>query len=159
VEDKSLKMALDVFGEIRDIQSEISKCISLSGFQWSTCVKRVGSRPATTASFVEAGVIRPISNTTTILDKATDMAAPENMKAETLQVPDNAPTPQKDEIGQRAVEAAPAMEEERVLEPTMAQRANDHRWRGGDGRSVTIMSHRPGRGWRTGWRHLKSSNQ
>ena len=46
------------------------------------------------------------------------MAAPENMEAETLQAPDSAPTPQKDEIGQRGVEPAPTMEEERVLEPT-----------------------------------------
>jgi len=60
----------------------------------------------------------PISNTTTILDRATDMAAPKNMEAETLQETDSDPTPQKDEIGQRGVEAARAMEEERVLETT-----------------------------------------
>jgi hypothetical protein len=46
------------------------------------------------------------------------MAAPENMKVVTLQAPDSAPTPQKDETDQRVVVAAPAMEEERVLEPT-----------------------------------------
>ena len=46
------------------------------------------------------------------------MDAPENMEAETLQAPDSTPTPQKDETGQRGVEVAPAMQEERVLEPT-----------------------------------------
>jgi len=60
----------------------------------------------------------PISNTTTILDRATDMAAPKNVEAEILQAPDSAHTHQKDEIGQRDVGAAPAMEEERVLEST-----------------------------------------
>ena len=45
------------------------------------------------------------------MDKATDMAAPENMAAETLQASDSAPTLQKDETGQRGMEAAPAMEE------------------------------------------------
>ena len=60
----------------------------------------------------------PISNTTTIMDRATDKAAPENMEAETLQAPDSAPKPQKDETGQRGVEAATAMEEEPVLETT-----------------------------------------
>jgi len=40
------------------------------------------------------------------------------MEAETLQALDSAPTPQEDEIGQRGEEAAPAMEEERVLEPS-----------------------------------------
>jgi hypothetical protein len=39
----------------------------------------------------------PISNTTAIVDMATGIAAPENMEAETLQAPDSAPTPQKDE--------------------------------------------------------------
>ena len=33
--------------------------------------------------------------------------------------PDSVPTPQKDDIGQRGVETASAMEEERVLEPKM----------------------------------------
>jgi len=37
----------------------------------------------------------------TIVDRATAIAAPENMEAETLQAPDNTPTPQKDELGQR----------------------------------------------------------
>jgi hypothetical protein len=46
------------------------------------------------------------------------MAEPKHMEAETLQAPDSAPTPQKGEIGQRGVEAAPAMEKERVLETT-----------------------------------------
>ena len=46
------------------------------------------------------------------------MAAPKNMEAETLQETDSDPTPQKDEIGQRGLEAARAMEEERVLETT-----------------------------------------
>ena len=59
-----------------------------------------------------------ISNTTAIVDRATDVAAPENMEPDTLQTPDSAPTPQKDEIGQRGVEAALAMEEERVREST-----------------------------------------
>ena len=54
-----------------------------------------------------------------ILNRATDMAAPENMEAETLQEPDSAPTHQKNEIDQRGVEAIPIKEEERVLEPTM----------------------------------------
>ena len=53
-----------------------------------------------------------------ILNRATDMAAPENMEAETLQEPDSAPTHQKNEIDQRGVEAIPIKEEERVLEPT-----------------------------------------
>jgi len=80
--------------------------------------ERAESRPATTASWAEVAARGPISNTTTILDRATDMDAPENMEAETLQAPDSTPTPQKDETGQRGVEAAPAMEEEPVLEPT-----------------------------------------
>jgi len=41
----------------------------------------------------------PISYTTTIVDRATDMTKPENMEAETLQPPDSAPMPQKDETG------------------------------------------------------------
>jgi len=76
-----------------------------------------------------------------------------------LQAPHGAPKPQKDEIGQRGVEAIPAMEEERILETKRSQRANNHRWRGGDGRLVTTMLHGHGRACRTGWRHLKSSNQ
>jgi len=39
------------------------------------------------------------------------------METETLQALDNAPTPQRDEIGQRGMEVAPAMVEERVLGP------------------------------------------
>jgi len=60
----------------------------------------------------------PISNTTTTVDRATDITALKNMETETLRTPDSAPMPQEDEIGQRGEEAAPAMEEERVLEPT-----------------------------------------
>jgi hypothetical protein len=60
----------------------------------------------------------PISNTTTILNRATDMAATENMEAETLQAIDSAPTPRKDEIDQREVETARALEEERVMVTT-----------------------------------------
>jgi len=60
----------------------------------------------------------PISNATAKVDRATDIAAPENMEVETLQAPYSAPTPQEDDIGQRGEEAAPTMEEERVLEPT-----------------------------------------
>ena len=52
------------------------------------------------------------------MDRATDIAAPENMEAETLQAHDSAPTPQEDEIGQMGEEAVPVMEEERILEPT-----------------------------------------
>ena len=77
------------------------------------------SSPGTTASWVEVAARVPISNTTTILDRATDMAAPENMGTETLQGPDSAHTPQKDETGQRGVKTDPAMQEEPVLEPTM----------------------------------------
>jgi len=76
------------------------------------------SIPATTVSWAEVSARGPISNTTTIMDRTIDMAAPENMEAETLQAPDSAPTPQKDESGHRVVEAAPAMDEEPVLEPT-----------------------------------------
>ena len=76
------------------------------------------SRPATAASWAEVAARGPVSNTTTIVDRATDIAAPENMEAETLQASDSAPTPQEDEIGQRGEEAALAMKEERVLEPT-----------------------------------------
>jgi len=46
------------------------------------------------------------------------MAAPANMETETLHAPDSDPTPQKDEIDQRGVEAPAAMEQERVLEHT-----------------------------------------
>ena len=63
--------------------------------------ERAESKPATTASWAEVAARGPISNTTTIMDRATDMAAPENMEAETLQAPDSAPKPQKDETGQR----------------------------------------------------------
>ena len=49
------------------------------------------------------------------------MDAPENMEAEIMQAPDNAPTLQNDEIDERGVEAAPAMEEERALESTMGR--------------------------------------
>jgi len=49
----------------------------------------------------------PISNTTTIVDRATDIAAPENMEAETLRATDRDPTPQEDEIGQRGEDTAP----------------------------------------------------
>lgn len=41
------------------------------------------------------------------------------MEAETIQAHDSAPTAEKDEIGQRGVEAVPEMEEERVLETAM----------------------------------------
>jgi len=75
------------------------------------------SSPGTTASWVEVAARVPISNTTTILDRATDIAEPKNMEAEILQATVSARTPQKDELGQRGVEAAPEMEE-RVLEPT-----------------------------------------
>jgi len=75
-------------------------------------------RPTTTASWAEVATRGPISNTAPIVDRVTDMAAPENMEAETLQAADSAPTPQKEEIGERGVEGAPTMEEERVLEHT-----------------------------------------
>jgi len=101
----------------------------------------------------------PISNTTTILDRVTDMLAPKNKEAETLQVTDSAPTPQKGEIGQRGVEAAPQWRRSGYWKLQRSQRANDHRWRGGDGRSVTTMPHRPGRGCRKGWGHLKNKNK
>ena len=78
------------------------------------------SRPATTASWAEVAARRPISNTTPILGRATDMAAPNSMEVEKLQASDSTPTPQKNRIDQRGVEAAPAMEEEGVLEPTTA---------------------------------------
>ena len=48
------------------------------------------------------------------------MAAPNSMEVEKLQASDSTPTPQKNRIDQRGVEAAPAMEEEGVLEPTTA---------------------------------------
>ena len=38
--------------------------------------ERVESRPATTASLAEMAAKGPISNTTTIVDRATDIAAP-----------------------------------------------------------------------------------
>ena len=71
--------------------------------------ERAESRPATPASWVEVAATGPISNTTTIVNRATDTAASENIDAWTLQAPYSAPTPQKDERGQRGVEAAPAM--------------------------------------------------
>jgi len=37
----------------------------------------------------------PISNNTTIVDRATDMALLENMEAEKLRAPDSAPSPRK----------------------------------------------------------------
>jgi len=121
--------------------------------------ERAESIPATTASWGEVTARGPISNTTTILDRATDMAAPENMEAETLQAPDSAPMPQKEEIGRRGVEAAAAMEEERVLEPTTVtggKRPQVERRR----RTLSNDHAPPSReGWRTGWRHLNSSNQ
>jgi len=150
VEDKTLKMALGAFGEIRVIQPEIwpnayrygvsngVRVVSISlvkhipshvvvagyralisyegqpttsysfnepGHLQTACPhrrrERAESRPATTASWAEVAARGPISNTTTIMDRATRMVAPENMEAETLQAPDSAPTPQKDEIGQR----------------------------------------------------------
>ena len=87
------------------------------------------------------------------------MAAPENMEAETLQAPKSAPHAQKDGIGQRGVEAAPEMEEERVLEPTTDTTGEQPHVEGRRRTSVTTIPHSPGRGWRTGWRHLKNSNQ
>jgi histidinol phosphatase-like enzyme len=59
-----------------------------------------------------------ISNTTKIMDRATDMAAPENMEAEQLQAPESTPTPQTDEKCLMGVEAAPSVEEDGVLETT-----------------------------------------
>ena len=167
LEDKTLKMALGEFGEIRDIQPVIwpnahryrvsngVRVVSMSlvkhvpshvvvaGYRTlisyegkpTNCYccnepdhlqtacphrrrERAKNRPATTASWAEVAERGPISNTTTIVDSITDMAAPENIEAETLQAPDSAPTPQKDAIGQRGVEASPAMEEERVLGST-----------------------------------------
>jgi len=55
----------------------------------------VESRPATTASWAEVTARGSISNTTTILDRATDMAAPENVEAETLQALDSASRPRR----------------------------------------------------------------
>ena len=86
------------------------------------------------------------------------MDAPENMEAEIMQAPDNAPTLQNDEIDERGVEAAPAMEEERALESTMG-RAGE--WPQVEERRRTLSNdhpYRPRRGSRTGWKHLKSSN-
>jgi hypothetical protein len=77
--------------------------------------ERAESRTATTASLAEVAAREPISNTTAIMDRITDMVAPENMEAKTLQAPDSASTSQKDETCPRGVEAAPAMEEEPVL--------------------------------------------
>jgi len=131
VKDKTLKMALSAFGEIRDIQQEMwsnayryrvcsgvrlvsmslvkhipshvvvaghRALISYEG-QPTTCHscnepghlktacphrrrERAEFRPATTASCAEVAASGPISNTTTIVDSATDIAAPENMEAE-----------------------------------------------------------------------------
>jgi hypothetical protein len=166
-EDKTLKMAMGAYGEIRDIQPEtwsyayryrvysgvrvvsmsltkhISSHVVVAGYralisyerQPTTCHscnkpghlktvcthrrrERAESRPATTASWAEVAARGSISNTTTIMDRATDMAAPENMGAVTLHAPESAPTPQKGETGQRGVEAASTMEDEPVLEPT-----------------------------------------
>jgi len=47
------------------------------------------------ASWAEVAARGPISNTTTIVDRATDMAAPENMEAETVQATDGAPRPRR----------------------------------------------------------------
>jgi len=106
---------------------------------------------------VEVAARGPISNTMTIVDRATEMAAPQNMEAETQQAPGNAPTPQEDEIGQGEWRSPPQWSGYWSLQRT--QRANDHMWRGGDRRSVRTMPYRPGRDWRTGWRYLNSSNQ
>jgi len=57
--------------------------------------ERAESRPATTASWGEVTARGPISNTATIVDRATDIAAPENMEAETLQATDSAPRPRR----------------------------------------------------------------
>ena len=72
------------------------------------------------------------------MDRATDIAAPGNMDAETLQVPDSAPTPQKDK-GQRGVEAAPQFRKSGYSKLQRTQRANDHICRGGDGRCVMTI--------------------
>ena len=69
--------------------------------------EREESRPANAATWAEVAARRPISNTTTILDRATDMAALKSMEAETPQATDSIPPPQEDEIGQRRLEAAP----------------------------------------------------
>ena len=144
VEDKTLKMALGAFGEIRDIQPEmwsnsyryrvcsgvrvvsmspvkhIPSHVVVAGYralisyegQPTTCHscnepghlktacphrwrERAESRPATTASWGEVTARGPISNTATIVDRATDIAAPENMEAETLQATDSAPRPRR----------------------------------------------------------------
>ena len=108
---------------------------------------------------MEVATRGPIPNTTTIVDRGTDTAVPENIEAETLQAPDSAPTPQKDEIGQREVEGAPAIEEERVLEPTTDTAGerphvegrrrtlnNDHAppsWEGLEGRMETTQEQQP----------------
>ena len=44
-----------------------------------------------------------ISNTKTILDRATKFAESQNIEAETFQAPDRTTTTQKHEIGQRRV--------------------------------------------------------
>jgi hypothetical protein len=58
-----------------------------------------GKQPGNHGIMGGSGGEGALSNTTTIMDRTTDMAAPENMEAETLQAPDSAPTPQKDETG------------------------------------------------------------
>ena len=45
--------------------------------------ERAESRPANTASWAEVAARGPISNTTTIMDRTTDMAAHENKEADT----------------------------------------------------------------------------
>ena len=67
-------------------------------------------------SWAEVAARGPTSNPTTSKKSATILAAPDNMEAETTQVPDSAPTPHKDEIGQTEVEFTSAMEEERLME-------------------------------------------
>jgi len=153
VEDKTLKMALGAFGEIRDILPEMwsnayryrvcsgVRVVGMSpvkhipshvvvaghralisyrgqpttyyscnepGHLQTACPhrrrERAESRPASTASWAEVAATGPISNTTTIVDRATDIAATENMETETLQVPDSASTDQKDERGHRGLE-------------------------------------------------------
>ena len=83
------------------------------------------------------------------------MHAPENMETETLHALDSVLTLQKYEISQTGVEAAPAMEEEQVLEPTTDKEverphaegrrrnfSNDHdppSWEGLEGRMETLQ--------------------
>ena len=88
--------------------------------------KRAESRPATTASWAELAAREPISNTTTIVHRATDIAAPENIKTETLQATDMALTPQEDEIGQGERRPNPQWRKSAYWNLQRTQRANDH---------------------------------